>query len=187
MFPLFLLDIAPPEQADEIAAFYEKYRDDFLRYAKSLLWRKNSKNADTDAEDMVQNAFYKILKSGLLDFSKDESAVKAYVILTIESVTKDFINKRRIFVSLDDSLEYSTHATDELFERLRIKENYSIVVSELEKMDSIYNYTLLLRMREWKPAEIAEYMNVPVETVYTRIKRGEKLLIERLKARKDYG
>ncbi len=186
MLPLFLFEICDPEQVDDLSSFYEKYQGEFLRFAKTILWSGGSKNVDTDAEDVVQSAFYKLLKNRLLDFSKGEKSVKSYVSSTVESVAKDLLSRTKVFYALEDEGEFARSGED-FFENLRIKENYRIVVSELEKMDTIYSYTLLLKMREWKPKEIARYMNVPVDTVYTRIKRGEKLLLERVKARKDYG
>ena len=186
MLPLFLSEICDPEQVDDLSAFYEKYQGELIRFAKTLLWRYGSKNVDTDAEDVVQGAFYKLIKGRLLDFSKGEKSVKAYVIMTVECVAKDLLSRTNVIYSLEEDEDFDTVSGDFL-ETILIRENYEIVVSELEKMDSIYNYTQLLRMQEWKPKEIARYMNVPVDTVNTRIKRGVKMLIERLEARKYSG
>ncbi len=184
--PLFLFDICDSEQVDDLSSFYEKYHGELLRFAKTILWSRGSKNVDTDAEDVVQGAFYKLIKNRLLDFSKGEMSVKSYVIMTIESVAKDMLKRTKVFYALEDEGEFSS-ADDDFFEMLCIKETYDIVASELERIDTIYSYTLLLKMRGWKPKEIAEYMNVPLDTVYTRIKRGEKLLVEKVRARKVYG
>ena len=100
-----------------------------------------------------------------------------------DTVKEHFMNPRNLWKEDEDFEAVS----GDFLETILIRENYEIVVSELEKMDSIYNYTLLLRMQEWKPKEIARYMNVPVDTINTRIKRGVKMLIERLEARKYSG
>ncbi len=186
MLPLFLLSIAAPDQVDDLSSFYEKYQGELLRFAKAILWSSGSKNVDTDAEDVVQSAFCKLIKNRLLDFSKGERSVKSYVLMTVESVAKDLLTRTKVLYDLEDEGELA-QSDEDFFEFLCIKENYKIVVAELERMDSIYNYTLLLKMQGWSPKEIAGYMNVSVDTVYTRIRRGEKLLLERLKARKDYG
>ncbi len=177
--PLFLFEICDSEQVDDLSSFYEKYHGELLRYAKSKLGNKCA-GIDPDAEDVVQDAFYKVLKRRWLDFSRGEQSVRSFMLRAVEWSALDFLRKRKEFYTLEEYGEYAISDGD-FFAAIKIKEKYDTVVKVLEEMDSIYSYTLYLKMIGQKPKEIARYMEIPVDTVYTRIRRGQKILMERLK------
>ena len=179
LLPLFLYEICDSEQVEDLSAFYEKYHDKLLRYAKSLLGNRGT-GIDYDAEDVVQDAFYRVLKRRLLDFSRGEQAVWSFIRQAVEWSAKDFLNRRKVFYTLEEYGEYAI-SDEDFFAAIRIKEQYDTVVKVLEGMDSIYSYTLYLKVDGRKPKEIARYMEIPVDTVYTRIRRGQKILMDRLK------
>ena len=180
MLPLFLLEICDQDQIEDVTAFYEKYWGDLLRYAKTQLGNKSA-GIDHEAEDVLQNAFFKVLKNRLLDFSKGELAVKAYMRATIDSVIKDTFRKSKVFYTLEEDSS-AAMSDEDFFEELKIKERYNIVISEIEKMEPIYSYVIMMKMNGHKPQYIAQYMHIPVNTVYTRLKRGKKMLLEKLKS-----
>ena len=62
---------------------------------------------------------------------------------------------------------------------MRIIERYEKVVKAIEKLDEKYSLTLLYRYNEnMSVGEIATLMGVPEKTVYTRLERGKKLLLQ---------
>ena len=59
---------------------------------------------------------------------------------------------------------------------------YEDVVKAIENLDPVYSTTLLLKYeRGLTPAQIAEMMEIPEKTVYTRLSRGKKMLRDALK------
>ena len=65
-----------------------------------------------------------------------------------------------------------------------MEEEENRVIAAIEKLDDKYRYTLMFRYtQEMGVPQIAELMGVSEKTVYTRLGRGKKLLLEQL--RKD--
>ncbi len=177
--PLFLFEICDPEQVNDLSSFYEKYHGELLKYAKSKLGSK-CMGIDPDAEDVVQDAYYRVLKNRWLDFSRGEQSVRAFMVKAVEWSALDFLTRRKVFYTLEEYGEYAISDAD-FFATIKIKERFDTVVKVIEDMDSIYSFTLFLKMTGRKPKEIARYMKISVDTVYTRIRRGKNMLIDRLK------
>ena len=58
---------------------------------------------------------------------------------------------------------------------------YEEAVKVIENLDTVYSMTLFFRYQQGlKPNEIAEKMDVPVKTVYTRLSRAEMMLRDAL-------
>ena len=95
------------------------------------------------------------------------------LIETIVNAIQD--KKGKDIVSLDDSYLPSD---DDFFEKLCIEERYQEVVCALKALPAIYSTALYLRFFEEKSVtEIADELNIPEKTVYTRIKRGREMLL----------
>ena len=60
----FLLLSVSPKHHDKVRWLYEEYHDMAVKLARSELWRRSWDNYYNDAEDIVQNAFRRILKYG---------------------------------------------------------------------------------------------------------------------------
>lgn len=70
-------------------------------------------------------------------------------------------------------------------EDICIREQYNEVVRAIEQMDDIYGTTLfLVYCKDMTVNEIAEMMDVPAKTVYTRLARGKKMLRDSIKGDK---
>ena len=70
---------------------------------------------------------------------------------------------------------------EQFFEELHIRDRYDQVIDIMKNMSDISGITLLLYFcEERSPKEIAEIMDVPEKTVYTRIARGRALLLSKL-------
>ena len=72
-------------------------------------------------------------------------------------------------------------AEDKLIEQLSVKAQYAVAMDTIKKMDEKYSTTMFYYyQKELSVSEIAELMGVSEQTVYTRLRRGKKLLLERL-------
>ena len=176
----FLFIISDEKDHSKIEYIYNNFHDDMICFAKYRLKKAGLPNYELDAEDAVQSAFLKITKyihAINLDVSKNE--LKTYV-LTI--VSNEVSNIRSDYTYFEDIEDYIEEIPDnEFYESLRINERYEKVVSVVKKLDDKYSIVLLYKY--WKNmsvSQIAEIMGLPEKTVYTRLERGKRLLLEQL-------
>ena len=173
----FFLMICGDDIKEKIEHIYKTYHRDMLRYAKGQLKKMNVPDYEAEAEDVVQNAFLKIIRySERIRFDRGDDAVKSYVFAIVLNEAINNVNEYTATVNIDDCFEVSTE--DEFFEQLPIKEDYEKVLKAIEKLDDKYRYTLMYRYtHEMGVKEIAELMGIPEKTVYTRLERGRKQLL----------
>ena len=70
---------------------------------------------------------------------------------------------------------------------LEIKENYAKIVNAIAALDEIYSTTLaLVYLQEMPIKDVAKMMGISPKTVYTRLERGKKLLLNSVKGEIDY-
>lgn len=176
----FLLLISEPAQCDRIEHLYRTFHDDMLRIAKSRLQVYGRKNYEMDAEDVVQGAFMKMTKYvHAIKPDADDRELEAYVMAILSHEICDFVKDGTYSASYE---EYEDYIEDgRFFEQMRISERYDEVVEAIERLDEKYSVSMLLRYRdEMSVKEIAKLMEIPEKTVYTRLERGKKRLLELL-------
>lgn len=174
----FLLSISEESNHSKIEYIYYTFHDDMIRFAMFRLRKFGLPNCEMDAEDAVQNAFVKITKyinAINTDVSKNE--LKSYVLSIVSHEVSNIVSD---YVCFDDIDEHADNIRDEdFFASMRIIERYEKVVKAIEKLDEKYSLTLLYRYNEnMSVGEIATLMGVPEKTVYTRLERGKKLLLQ---------
>ena len=176
----FLLTIADKSDHEKVEYIYHRYHQEMLRIAAYQLRGMGSHNCKLDAEDVVQNAFVKIVRHiGKIDFSRGDSAVHSYIMTILAHEAIIFMSD----VVYCDSLESheNTPSDDDFLEQLHIREEYQKVVSAITRMDERYSITLSLRYVEnMSVKEIAAVLGIEEKSVYTRIERGKKKLLETL-------
>lgn len=184
----FLLTVCPGEGRDEVIYIFRKYYFDMMRYAGHRLHRvpggRRGKRAAV--EDIVQSALLKISRSiSNVRFDRGEDAVKAYVFAVVSNEVKNYC---RAQAEVPDMVEIGScediPSDEDFFAALPMEEEENRVIAAIEKLDDKYRYTLMFRYtQEMGAPQIAELMGVSEKTVYTRLGRGKKLLLEQL--RKD--
>ena len=183
----FLLSLADEKDHVKIEYLYDHFHDDMLRLAKSRLHRMGLPNYELDAEDVFQNAFWKIMKYiHKVNFDAGEKALKAYVLKIIVNEANDFASDHRTFEDIQD---YSDKLEDgDFFGELRTSSRCADVVEAIKRIDERYSIPFSLRYGdEMTVPEIAALLGLPEKTVYTRLERAKKLLLEELKGEYDHG
>ena len=176
----FLLSIADQSDHEKVEYVYHKYHQDMLRLATYRLRQRRSANCELDAEDVVQNAFVKIVRHiGKIDFSLGEKAVHSYIMKIVANEVKSFMSDT---VYCDNLEQYENLLSDDDFlEQLCIREQYQEVVSAVAQLDERYSITLSLRyVDNMSVKEIAALLGIEEKSVYTRIERGKRKLLEKL-------
>lgn len=174
----FLLTIADESNHKKIEYIYNTYHDDMMRFARYKLKNSGISSYELDAEDVVQNAFLKIVKYiDAIDFSKSEKQIKVYIFSIVVNETINVISDKESFDDIDN---YSETLPDEaFFERLQISLRYDIVVEKIKGLDERYSITMLLYYCEGMDVKaISKAMGISEKTVYTRLERGKRLLLE---------
>lgn len=179
----FLLSIADKSDHEKVEYVYHQYHQSMLRLARSRLRGMGAVNSDLDAEDVVQNAFVKIvLNINKIDFSLSEREIRNYIM-------KIVINEALIFMAdvvyTDNIDKYTETLSDGVFfEQMDIRENYREVVAALKMLDERYSIALSLRyMENLSIKEIAAMLGIEEKSVYTRIERGREKLMDLLDRR----
>ncbi len=178
----FLLTLTDESNRAKIEHIYNTYYDYMMRYAISKLSSSGKSDFIHLAEDAVQNAFMQITKYiDSINFSRGEKDVKNYCLSILYNEISNLLDNNEDFYELNEELlqenKYNT-----LIEEIEIKEKYREVVETIKTMDERYSITLYLALCEEKTVnEIADMMGISTKTVYTRLARGKKLLLESLK------
>jgi RNA polymerase sigma-70 factor (ECF subfamily) len=158
-----------------------------MKYAVSKLQAAGRTNFVYDAEDAVQNAFMKITKYiDAIDFSRGEKDVKNYCLTILCNEVCNVLHDNEENFEFDEECCFEKEYN--FIEELKMKECYGEIVKAIEKLDDKYSTTLqLFFCKEMTPNAIAELMGISPKTVYTRLARGKKLLLETLKGAKING
>ena len=152
-----------------ILSFYEKA---IYNYCLRIL--KNSQNA----KDVTQETFIKVYKNRkLIDPEKN---IKTWIFTIATNTTYDFLRgkKRKNEISLDENNE-----TISSLEAYYPKEGVvSDVEKALEQISPEYKKVLLLFYQQgFQYQEIADILEMPINTVKTHISRGKEKLKDKLK------
>lgn len=183
----FLLSICDPQYHDKIEMLVKTYHDDLIIYAKSILKRAGVSNYEYDAEEVVQNLYMKIVKyCASVRFYESPIVMKGYLKKILKNEAMTFLKDLDYLESLDDK-EYLAVDEEDFFNAMQAKERYHEVLDAIHGLKDIYSYSLGFRFcDEMEIPDIAKLMGVPEKTVYTRIERGKKLLLDSLQRGGDY-
>ena len=151
--------------SSEFNRIVEKYTDVVFRSALSFC--KNM----SDAEDITQNAFIKLLKSEV-DFESDDHIRKWLIRVVVnesKSLWRSFWRKKVISINdLDNEPEYIEPIKNEIFhEVMKLPKKYSSVLH-------LYYY------EGYKCNEIASVLGISESNVQTRLMRARKMLKDKL-------
>lgn len=171
---LFIIDSLPAKYKSKVEKLYYECRDVMFSTALGIV--KNY----SQAEDIVQQAFIRIMKhiDKINNIPADE--VKGYVIFIVKNLSFDYLRKIKHDNTVPfDSVEYSAD-NGELPENIVIV-NFQIdaVKEKLKEMDDKYALPLILKYTlQLSHSEIAELLDISIENVKVRCHRGRKKLIE---------
>jgi RNA polymerase sigma-70 factor (family 1) len=150
---------------------YRKFYFSIYQYAKRWLCD------GADAEDITADTFIKLLKRREQFVSLDN--ISAFLKLTARNACFDFLKHARIKTEKQETLleELIVSATTD-FAWVEIREEFlRLVYAEVEKMPQKMKAVFLLAYKEGlKPAEIAELLDLNVQTVSNHKTNAVKLL-----------
>lgn len=130
------------------------------------------------AEDAFQDTFLKYALADEQSFASAEHK-RAWLIRVAINTCKDALGSPRSRnLELSDSLEAALPDTDPL---IQPESEYAAAIDAMQSLPDPPKTPLYLALCEqWTAPEIAQEMNVPVNTVYSWISRGKQALREAL-------
>jgi RNA polymerase sigma-70 factor, ECF subfamily len=149
---------------------YEKYVNDLLTLASSLMGDINSAN------DVVQEVFVSFAQSaGRL---KPQGSLRSFLITCmINNIRNRMKSERRTIVRLQEYSETKNSSQSDPIKELIASEQANLVVSAMAELPYEQRETVMLRLRaEMSFKEIARVQDVSINTVQSRYRYGmEKL------------
>lgn len=149
----------------------EKYFEDYVIEYKEPIYRlaySYVRNTE-DALDIVQESIYKGISS--LESLKDINVLKTWFYRIVVNTSLDFIRKRKKEILIDEEYLFENELID--------GGNFPNVDLEraLEKLPYQYRTIIILRyFEDLKINEIAEVLNININTIKTRLYKGLELL-----------
>ena len=172
MIPVFILAIEDETRRSQYAYAYTELSQQLLAVASLVMFGKPGirENEQTEAEDVVQEAFrYVLEKDNLPD---DLNKAKALLITITKHMAVDALRKKK-------------HLTDEEPTEVQLgyimPENSSDLSLIVDSLPDIYKEVLILYYEYgYKAKEIAELLGININTVYKRLDRARDMAKEQL-------
>ena len=179
----FLLSIADESDHEKVEYLYHKFHKDMILMAKSKLKGSRNPNYEIDAEDVVQNAFYKVTKHiKKVDFTVSDIELKSYMLRIVVNEANNSIKRHKPVVEVEDF--ENTIEDGNYFEDIRIQERYDEIINILKGMDDMYRIPMSLRYIEnMTIRDISDLLGIAEKSVYTRIDRAKKIIVSKLNRR----
>lgn len=177
----FLMLIDDPVKRDRLAELVYKHNNALVKYARSWLWRRGRSNYVDEGEDVVQNAYLKMVKYiDTVDFSQDDEKLRRYMYIIVKNEAVNYIMESPEHDSFDET-EYLDSEEKLIFDDIEQKDTLKKVINAINDLNDRYAYPIAMYYSYGSSVrEIAKDMGIPEATVYTRLERGMKKVREKL-------
>lgn len=135
---------------------------------------------ESDAEDVLQEAFFKIAKNiNAIDDVKSKETVSFLIVIT-KNTAYDYIRKSSKIIELPLS-ETEKFVDESVLDDLVSSIEYEQIVSVITSIPSPYNEVLFLHyVKDYSIKKTATILDKKPATVKMQIVRGKKILIDKL-------
>lgn len=160
LFYLQLIDT--PSDRAKFEGLYHTYRGLLHRIARRIL------QSEEDAEDAVHEAFIKIAKN-ISKFSEIKCPkTRTYLVLVVESTSKDLLRKRKETVPLEDTFGLTTEDLG--------NDALAVCFSRLSPLDRAV--LLLRKLHGYSAREVAQMLDISEAAARKREQRAKSKLYE---------
>ena len=155
---------------------YLAYSDEIFRRILPMMHNQ------TDAQDVMQETWIAVLKHLSVLRGKDEACVKAYVMKIARNKAISMLRKKKAENKFTCDEDCAEIADESDFFTMFESQSIENIAKCIDKLDEKYSDVLKLRyLYEHSLKEIAQLMNVSVNVVSIRLKRGKAMLMNILK------
>ncbi|MEQ6119130.1 sigma-70 family RNA polymerase sigma factor [Reichenbachiella sp. MALMAid0571] len=164
---MYYLDKKVKYNSPDFKALFNAYFPTLCLYAERIV-------SDSDAaKDVVQEVFIKLLKSDAM--FENEKSIKAYLYILTRNSSIDSIKKNRNSLRLTDD-EYFSYSENDFLEDIVKEETYRMLDVAIKKLGLQSQKIIQLSMNQLSNPEIAEELDISVNTVKTLKLRAYKKL-----------
>jgi len=172
MLQMYLLILDSPEEECKFRALYYSYSKLLHYVARGIL------KDDMLAEDAVQETFIRVAKNFAKVGAVDCPQTRKFLVVIVRRVSLTMLDKREP-AEADEAIE--TRTAEISYEQYQTQERYADVVDNILMLSETYKQVLYLHyVFQYTAAEIANLLELPVETVKKRIQRGKKIVMDRV-------
>jgi|AGTN01.2.fsa_nt_gi RNA polymerase sigma factor, sigma-70 family len=167
-------DPLPESYTRRVEQLYDEYKNVMLNTAMSIV------KDTTQAEDIVQFAFIKIIKHIEKIDKMPYNELKGYIVLVIKNLAIDYIRKcKQEHIVPIENVDYSNEEGISVENIAIANLELGRVKESLKVMDDKYSLPLILKYSlGFTHAEIAEMLDISAETVKVRCHRGKRMLAD---------
>ena len=113
---LFLLSLADESDHDKIVYIYEQFHDVMIRYAKRKLYMARAFDYANRAEDVVQNAFVRMIKYiHAIDFSVSERELRNYILSVVSNEVIRELKDEEHHANIDDFVNVANERNQQMY------------------------------------------------------------------------
>lgn len=165
---------------------YNTYYNYAYKICYNIFRRYDILQDDKQMDDTLQEAFQKIYKiiGKIKNVESAKPLISAIVRNTaINSAKKIRNTKNKNIMDIDDDVLVNTIAdsSNDPLTIIVVDESVELIYQEILKLDQKYSDVLLLKVKfECEIEEIAQLLNIPLKTAYTRYERGKIKLKKKL-------
>ena len=151
-----------------------------MRFARKRMKVAARFDFAADAEDAVQNAFYKLVRYiHRIDFDRDEREIRVYVMTVLANEIAAILAPTPVTPLTDEYVKFVSE--EEFYRKLTENETSECLERALKKLDPKLTVVLVMRYVEEKSAEsIAEMLEISKKTVYRRLEQAKTTLLKLL-------
>ena len=166
-----LMSISDDSKKAKIQYLYNKYYAILLSVCRSKLIKSGNKNYSIDSYDIVQNVFLNLIQY-LPDVIEYE---KAYIFTILDNEIYKFLRKETYNENIDD---YENElAEEDFFESFNTREQLQRVSKIITSLDEKYRIPMILKYEfDLSVENISNRLDLPIRTVYYRLKRGQQII-----------
>lgn len=158
----------------ELENYMQQYGDDVLRLCYTYVHNWQT------AEDLTQDTFIKLYK--YTDAFRGEAAMKTYIFKIAINVCNSYVTSWKYKkVVISNSFQKILNSKEDVEKQVVVKSEQLEIVQAIESLAPKYKDVLLLfYYAEMSLHEISETLQMPINTVKTRLSRARSLLKNRL-------
>lgn len=180
----YLMSLSREEDKHILWDIYEKYRIDMYIVAKSIV------HNDHLAEDVVQEAFEKIIKKMHLIEKVSCNGLRKYIILIVKSIAINTICKEnRYKLEPNEDWKLMDEMDDLNLENMVIQNDEVCIIRKcLNEIDEKYSHPMIFRYYYgFTDSETAELLGInSSSTVRSLCCRGKKMIIKAMRKAGEY-
>ncbi|MBR5221965.1 MAG: sigma-70 family RNA polymerase sigma factor [Clostridia bacterium] len=166
----YLMAIENEKDRSFIAALYEAYSKTMKLYALSLV-------GERFAEDVLHNAFQKLINN--IETLKDLCPEKrrAYIYATIRTCAYDIVRKEQKYTDIDEYEQILSEDIPTVVDKIIDQEGYEYLKSCIRSLSDTYREVCEMKyILHMKEREIAQELGLSEKNVNARIFRGKQVL-----------